>query len=186
MCLLLWGMLLMECHGQLGAPPVITVQPLDQIVTNGGTAKFTVTVGANVTPVSYQWKFGTNDIPGTSGTIVISLTPTPLSYSISNVDSGDVGSYCVRLTNTGGTRSSSNGVLSTISVPLQFMLAQPATNGFKVRVTGVTASHYIIEASSNLLTWVAISTNSATSGIVDYTDPAGTNQSIRFYRARIQ
>src|SRR5690349_11133967 len=105
MCLIFLGLLLSQSHAQLGPPPNILVQPLDKIVTNGGTATFTVKISANATPISYQWEFHSqNDsdeenLPGAAGTVLSPLNSSTLTFSRSNVDVGDVGGYDVRLRN---------------------------------------------------------------------------------------
>lgn len=190
--LVFWGLLSMQLHAQIGPPPNVVSQPTGRITTNRATAVFQVQVGASVTSISYQWKFKPdsdsedNDIPNANGSFLSLLGNTTLTLTRTNLSAADSGSYRVRLRNGSGTVYSSNAVLKVISVPLQFDLAQPASNGFQVHLTGITASNYVIEASSNLVSWKTLSTNSAATGSVNYLDPAGTNFATRFYRAYIR
>jgi len=56
------------------------------------------------------------------------------------------------------------------------------TNGpFRVRLSGISGQTNIIQASTNLVTWTPILTN--TTGIYDFTDPNSTSNRFRFYRA---
>ena len=59
-----------------GPPPVITVQPSNQIVLNGATAEFSVTASSGTT-MSYQWYFGGSVLSGaTSRTLTRTVLPT--------------------------------------------------------------------------------------------------------------
>ena len=89
--------------------PVITVQPLDQTVINGGTAIFTVTATSG-TALSYQWY---KDGPlifneSLAGQISSSLT-------LSNVGDPDVGQYYVQVRNAGGTVTSRKASLTVVT-----------------------------------------------------------------------
>ncbi|MCX6927578.1 MAG: hypothetical protein NT154_30875 [Verrucomicrobia bacterium] len=66
-------------------------------------------------------------------------------------------------------------------------LAFPArtTNGqFQFQLAGPVGSNYVIQASTDLITWTPIATNLFTAtGFFSITDPSATNYSRRFYRA---
>jgi hypothetical protein len=79
----------------LQLPPIITQQPQNRIVAQGGTAQFGVAARGTL-PLSYQWRFGGTDLPGqTSQTLVVS-----------NVQPANVGNYSVVITNTYGSLTS--------------------------------------------------------------------------------
>ena len=67
----------------LFAQPVITQQPTNEVVTNGGTTVFSVTV-SNAGPFSYQWQFNGVNLP-TNGII------TTMAGNGNNGYSGDGG-----------------------------------------------------------------------------------------------
>ena len=90
---------------RLCSPPVITAQPLDQSVTAGQDANFSVTATGTL-PLSYQWLFNGADIPGA----------TTSSYTRNNAQPTDEGSYSVVITNMAGSVTSSNAIL-TLNVP---------------------------------------------------------------------
>ena len=52
---------------------------------------------------------------------------------------------------------------------------------FQARLLGISGMTNIVQASSDLATWVPILTNSA--GVYDFTDPSASEYSFRFYRA---
>jgi hypothetical protein len=56
-------------------------------------------------------------------------------------------------------------------------------NRVQIEVQGKFYQYYVIEASSNLLNWVPISTNRSANGVIDFEDPAFNANSKRFYRA---
>jgi len=44
----------------------------------------------------------------------------------------------------------------------------------------------VVQASTDLKKWIAISTNAAPTGTVSFTDTAATNLAYRYYRAVVQ
>ena len=90
-------------------PPVITVQPLDQTVVNGGTATFTV-VATSGTALSYQWY--------KDGLLILNqlLTgQTSSTLTLNNVGDSDVGHYFVEVMNAGGTTDSRKALLTVVT-----------------------------------------------------------------------
>jgi len=91
-------------------PPVITSQPSDQAVLQGGTAIFSVGTASNALLV-FQWQ--TNGLPlSDGGRISGSATSTLV---ISNASSANVGTYSVIVSNVAGVKTSSNALLTVIS-----------------------------------------------------------------------
>ena len=74
----------------------------------------------------------------------------------------------------------------SVSVSInQLSLTDPLwlTNGrFRLTVTGAAPQGFVIQASTNLMNWVSLSTNTLTANRFDYTNSAQTNTH-RFYRA---
>ena len=58
-----------------------------------------------------------------------------------------------------------------------------AQRAFRLRLTGQPAMHFTLQASSNLLSWIPLVTNTSAGGTFDYTDSKSTNAPRRFYRA---
>jgi hypothetical protein len=67
------------------------------------------------------------------------------------------------------------------NVPQLLNPAWPANGPFGVRLSGISGLTNIIQASTNLVNWTPILTN--TIGIYDFTDPNSTSYRSRFYRA---
>jgi VCBS repeat-containing protein len=108
--LILGGFAIRDARAQVGLPPVIIVQPLDQTVLKDGTATFTV-VASSQTTMSYKWYFESNLISGASAA----------SYSVVSAQRTNQGRYWVEIVNAAGTtisRAASLTVLDLNDVPV--------------------------------------------------------------------
>jgi hypothetical protein len=56
-------------------------------------------------------------------------------------------------------------------------------NGFELHLSGPMVSTYVILASTNMLDWIPISTNSTLTGSAVFTDTDAIKKPARFYRA---
>ena len=84
------------------SPPVIAAQPSGQIADIGATAVFVVSANGTE-PLGYQWfKDG----------VSLGASATGSSLTLDNVQSGDVGSYSVRVANAAGAVTSATAALS--------------------------------------------------------------------------
>ena len=93
--------------------PEITVQPVNQTVTAGGTATFSVTA-TGTAPLSYQWQ--------NAATATNIAGATSSSYSVSNTTIGESGmTFLVIVSNSAGRQTSS-------TVTLTVSPAQPPSN----------------------------------------------------------
>jgi sugar lactone lactonase YvrE len=114
------------------AGPTIFLQPQDQFVTVSNDATFTVAAGGAL-PLSYQWRFNQAPIPGA----------TSSSYTRTNTQPGDFGSYSVVITNTVGGVTSSNALLRSSMPPL--ITGQPQPQGV---IAGQSASFTVVASGS--------------------------------------
>jgi hypothetical protein len=91
----------------VNVPPAITLQPqpATQSVTTGQSATFTVTASGTA-PLSYQWRFNGTPIPAA----------TDSSYTRSDAQPADAGSYSVIVTNVAGSVTSADATLA-VNVP---------------------------------------------------------------------
>ncbi|HOX63891.1 MAG TPA: immunoglobulin domain-containing protein [Verrucomicrobiota bacterium] len=118
-------------------PPSITTQPASQAVNQGSTATFSV-VATGTTPLAYQWRFNGNAIAGA----------TQSSYSKGNAQPADGGNYSVVITNSGGSVTSANALLTIIVPPS--ILTQPANQTVNL---GGTASFSVVASGTAPLTY---------------------------------
>jgi hypothetical protein len=89
-----------------GPPPVITVQPASLNVPLLGIASFSVTASSGTT-MSYQWYKDGTAIGGANSS----------SYSILTVLGSSAGTYCVLVSNAGGSVMSANATLNVAQAP---------------------------------------------------------------------
>jgi hypothetical protein len=114
--------------------PTITTQPVNQTVTAGQTATFTV-LAAGTAPLSYQWqKNGVNIAGATAASYTTPATTT--------TDSGST--FSVVVSNTAGTVTSSPATLTVNPAPAPAILPSPASINFGNAVVGISSSQALI------------------------------------------
>ena len=86
--------------------PVITTQPVAQVVAAGGTAIFSAEAAGTPSP-TYQWQKNGLNIPGAINNL----------YSIANCTTADEGSYTVVATNAAGSSTSTSALLTVVVPP---------------------------------------------------------------------
>jgi endonuclease/exonuclease/phosphatase family metal-dependent hydrolase len=122
---------------QVGTAPAITAQPQSLSVTNGATAAFSVTATGTL-PLAYQWRFNSADISGA----------TDSTYSRTNAQITDAGSYSVLVTNIAGSVTSVTATLTVNEPPSINSQPQSQTNfvgqnaTFTVAATGAAPLSY--------------------------------------------
>jgi len=151
------------------AMPTITTQPISVVAVVGDTVDFDVTAAGSA-PLAYQWQFaGTNLTGGTN--ILLTLT---------NLTLGQAGSYQVVVTNSAGSVTSSVALLTIYPTAAATIgNASYSAGQFQFNVTGVPDFTYAVQASTNLVNWTSLETNS--SPFVS-TDTNSISYPIRFYR----
>jgi MYXO-CTERM domain-containing protein len=87
--------------GGFPTAPIITAQPSSQTVTAGANVQFSVTATGRPAP-TYQWNFNGTAISGA----------TSATLSLSNVQSSSTGTYTVGVTNSSGTVTSNQAMLT--------------------------------------------------------------------------
>jgi Immunoglobulin domain/Putative Ice-binding-like adhesive domain/Beta-propeller repeat len=149
---------------------VISVQPQNLSVFAGQDAQFTLTANPPA-PLLSQWQFAGANLAGA----------TDAALQLCAVTSAQAGQYLVLATNAAGQVASVAATLE-VSNPAA-MLASPccASNSqFQFNVTGASSLTYVVEASTNLVDWDALATNTPPFVFIDQAAP---NCPQRFYRA---
>ena len=133
-----------------GFPPVITVQPTNQVVLLGKSASFYV-AATGTGPLFYQWFFKATNILADA---------TNASVTLATTQTAQAGNYSVFITNTYGQTNSTNATLTFLSPPL--IVAQPlgvnvkagTTTTFKVAATGAAplAFQWYLNSTNNPIT----------------------------------
>jgi len=144
--------------------PTITTQPVNQTVTAGQTATFTV-VAAGTAPLSYQWQQGGVNIAGA----------TAASYTTPVTTTGNSGStFDVVVSNTAGSVTSSAATLTvTAAAVAPTITAQPVS---QTVTAGQTATFTVVAAGTAPLSyqWQKSGVNIAGATAASYTTPVTT------------
>ena len=139
--------------------PTITSQPQNVLVYPGNPASFSVAVTGSA-PFSYQWKFNGGDI----------LNATDNSFTRPSVQSDQFGSYSVIVSNSYGTVTSSNALLS--------LLDSPYINGVQATAGARTA---LISWNTTVISDSLVQFDLATQGTLgfsSYTDATATTNHV--------
>ena len=80
-----------------------------------------------------------------------------------------------------------NGAQALYSPPTPVITVQPRIDSghFHLKMTGLANRNLIIQASTDIVTWVSLSTNGVTNGELDFTDTNLVSFSARFYRVSL-
>lgn len=127
--------------------PVVMNQPLSQSQVPGMNATFSVGAGGTP-PLSYQWYFDSNAIPGA----------TSASYTVTNVQAADLGYYAVAITNLVGSNYSANASLEFGNVTgwgnnTFFQTSIPPGTTNVIGISAGAEQNLALKADGSLLAW---------------------------------
>ena len=156
------------------SPLAITVQPASQNV--GAGSNFTVSVTATGYPVPiYRWRKDGSDLPGASAP----------SYTVTGAQPAAAGDYLVVLTNILGVVTSSVAKIGVLYyVPTITGSTGFTGDQFGFGVSGPDGNSFVVESSTNLASWQAITTNTFGPGTFPFLDPASRTNPLSYYRVR--
>lgn len=117
-------------------PPAIVQQPTNLAVALGGSATFTVAAVGD-SPLSYQWRFNSTEIPGATGG----------SYPVTDAEATDAGPYRVVVKNPFGSVTSAVATLTVMIPPL--ITQQPAS----LTVTQGQSAAFTVAATGDSPLW---------------------------------
>ncbi len=127
---------------------------------------------AGTGPLNYQWHFNGTSLAGATSPML----------TLNNISTNQAGTYYATVSNIAGLTNSTVAALivyPTAAATLTSM-ASASSDQFTLNVTGVPGYQYIVQASSDLVNWTSVQTNTAPFTFVDN----GVGQvSHRFYRA---
>ena len=129
-------------------PPIITAQPFSRTNITGSDATFSV-IATGTVPLSYQWQFGGNNIPGATGS----------TLTVNGVQPSNAGDYSVVITNVAGSFTSAIATL-TVWVPPAISI-QPAS---RTNLTGTSASFSVTATGTAPLSYQWQSSSGPISG----------------------
>ncbi len=160
--------------------PMIGTQPSSWDVYQGSNVTFNVEASGDA-PLRFQWR---RHNP-TNLTITTNLVgETNIEMNLTNVQPADIGNYSAVVTNTLGSATSSLAHLYVYLTEQATLTGRGFnTTQYLTEVKGITGANYVVEASTNLINWLAIQTNQTTFTNID---TSVTNKPYRFYRALYQ
>jgi hypothetical protein len=178
-------------------PPILLPSVLSSggSVTNGGIAVITTTITTLTTLRGAAWYCNGQLVPASKSALTSSNLLIVSTLTLQNVSAINAGSYTLRATNLTGASVSSAAIVvvadlvnTVVSNTVSFVSSATGmtSNGFKLQLSGPTGSNVVVEASSDLRTWVPISTNTFSSGAVSFTDTAAKNHLFRYYRSHLK
>ena len=144
------------------APPSITTQPVGS--TNVAGMAATISAVADGTPsLNYQWQLNGTNVDGA----------TNAALTLNNITSDEAGNYTITVTNLVGSVTSSNATLSVYATAAATMdgCALSADTCFQFQVAGVPGFNYAVLASTNMIDWVPLITNTSPFTFVERTPP---------------
>jgi hypothetical protein len=165
-----YSVLITNAFGSLTSS--ITSQSSSLAALVGASADFEADI-AGTGPLACQWYFnGSVPIPGAANT----------SLTVDNVTTNNAGRHCLVVSNAFGSAVSSQAVLSVYLSATSALSAFSAVPGVGARftVSGVPGLQYIVQASTNLVNWVTLGTNTPP---FEFFDPSSANLPKCFYRA---
>jgi hypothetical protein len=133
----------------------------------------TLAVATVSVPLDYQWYYNDVPIPGAKNS----------SYSLSNLQLSDSGSYSVAVSNAGGTTFSSPAhlhVYDSTPARVDAITVEPTRIRFTISIN--PNSSYAIQTSEDLMNWISITNISSAFGMFEFTDE-NLAEERRFYRA---
>jgi hypothetical protein len=163
-----------EIIGLIMSLPIwVSTQPRNQTVAVGSNVTFTVLTGGGP-PRNYRWFFNQTNL--------LASGITNSSLSLTNVQLTNAGNYSVVVTNVFNavTSAPASLIVYTDATPTLTVTAGSTDGRFQFSITGVTGLNYTVQASTNLVDWIPLQTNSSP---FSFLDTNGNFFSQRFYRS---
>ena len=155
-------------------PPSIISSPQSTTVVQGSNATFSVS-SSGTGQLIYQWQFNGTNLAGAGGDTLV----------LTNVQSGDAGDYSVTVSNVAGITNSAAAVLAVIGRPVLLLPGLDEAVGFSFLLSGDTGRNFVIEVTTDFVTWTPLTTLSNIAGQAQVTDTNAAGSATSFYRARL-
>ena len=166
--------------------PVITQQPLTTITTVSNSLQLQVQA-SGIGVLTYQWQKNGANVAGANES----------SYSVTNAQFADAGTYAVTVANPYGSVLSEPAIVLVLPIqpiripkdptqPAILQLLQIADGKRGMLFYGAVGRTYEIQATTNMVHWDVIQTNTMTYNIKEFVDQESARQQRRFYRIRLR
>jgi hypothetical protein len=153
----------------LNDPPTITGFQATSTAMAGQTVTFSVTA-TGTGPLAYQWKNRAGAIAGATNAVL----------TLTNVTAAQSDIYYVTVSNSASSADSTPANLTVYATTSATLSPAARVDGqFALNISGVPDYRYVVEASTNLMNWTPVQTNTAPFVFVD-SDASRFSQ--RYYR----
>jgi uncharacterized repeat protein (TIGR01451 family) len=157
----------------LTVPPSIVSQPNSQAVPPGATVILSASAAGNPLPKCQWFRDG-----------ALLSGATNWNMTISNFQASSEGTYQVLASNPGGSAATAPSSLVLDSgLRLDSFVLDPTNGVIQMRLVGVANSNYVIQATSDFVTWLPIATNTPANGLWYFSDLQFASFTHKFYRA---
>jgi len=123
------------------------------------------------------------------GLLLVSGTPTSEAPWIEGIGTVTVTDGRLTVSNAGGSVNNKICFIELASLTSPPILLSPhhqPDGNVSFAVQGTDGVNYVVEASTNLTTWIPVSTNVPSGGLFQFVDSTATNQPFRFFRGRVK
>ena len=152
-----------------GVKPMLLKKLGDQVVMKGKTVLLKASAGGTG-PLKYQWKYNGVNVPGATGA----------TLTLKNASAKQTGLYSVAISNGAGSIVSAPAAVTVLSTPAAMLTSSVNSNGtFTFNVVGVTGYKYAVQATTDLVNWTSVETNTAP---FTFQDASAGSFNQRFYR----
>lgn len=113
---------------------------------------------------------------------------TNITATVTGLEAGQTVYFVVKAYDAQGLETpASNQIVYTVPGAIQ-MVPGKQTKGMSAMRFSVAPGHiYTVQATTDLTSWISVwQTTSATNGWIEYSDPAGANLKMRFYRLKTE
>jgi hypothetical protein len=148
----------------------LLINPLTNVATMEGQTITFNAVATGKSRLSYQWKFNGTNLPAAAGS----------SLTLSNITTNQAGIYSVAASDGHYTTSQEATLTVYAAAVAKLAPAAHASGQYALAVAGVPGYQYVVQASTDLVNWVPVQTNTAPFTFVD-TNAGKFSQ--RFYRS---
>ena len=145
-------------------------KPLTNCVAMVGQTKTLSVTATGTGTLKYQWKFNGANLPSAVSSVL----------TVSKVTTNQAGTYSVAVSNSAGSTNSTATLTVYATAAATLASTAHAAGQYALIVTGVPGYKYVVQASTNMVNWVPVQTNTAPFTFVD-TNASHFRQ--RFYRS---
>jgi hypothetical protein len=149
--------------------PSLTSTLTNKVTVAGKTASFSV-AATGTAPLAYQWKFNGANL----------ALATNAALTLSGITTNQAGTYSVAVSNVAGSTNSMASLIVYATAAASLTSASPASGQFALTVSGVSGYQYAVQASTDMVHWVSLQTNTAP---FTFVDTNASQFSRRFYRS---